>query len=227
MFHQVIPHGPAPDAGAKSSPDRTQILDPRDYWQTASSCPDWPRVSGTRRYDGPVGKVGAEQRLEAIGSYLNRGASTLHVPTSDERASEFARIFKHDGGTWYSLGINNLSPLGRLAEGEADLIVEACHIRGYLRKLEAQAVRDAEAKEQAKLSEARRTLENYRTTALAEIEEINSLAEAAARHEQRLADEQAAARTRMLRQHVGVLHSAAVGAAHTLGLSVPDAPDFL
>jgi hypothetical protein len=229
MLHQVIPQGPTPAAAAKSAPDRTQILDPKDYWPNVRECPDWPHLGQHQRYNGPCGKAGAEARLEAIGWHLNRAAATLHVPTADERTSDFARIFKRSGSfsNWYALGIIDLSPLGRLAEDEASMMVEACHIRGYLRKLDDAVLRDAEAAEQRKQAEARRTLERYRADTPDRIEEINSLAEAAARHQQRIDDEAAFRRRDMLIQSVGGGHSEAVKAAHSLGLGVPDAPQFL
>ena len=113
-----------------------------------------------------------------------------------------------------------------MAENDAMLMVEACHLRGYLRKLDDAAVRDAEAAEQRKLADARRTLERYRADVPARIAEIDSLAEAAARHQQRIDDERAVLRTQELRRHLRETHSAAVIAAHTLGLGVPDAPQF-
>lgn len=229
MLHQVIPQGPTPASAAKSSPDRTHILDPKDFWPNVRECPDWPHLGPNQRYDGPRGKAGAEARLETIGWHLNRGTTSLHVPSADERTSEFARIFKRTGsfGNWYSLGIIDLSPLGMMAENEAMLMVEACHIRGYLRKLEDAAVRDAEAAVQRKEAAARRTLERYRAETPATIAEIGALAEAAARHQQRIDDEAAARRWRMLTESVEGGHTEAVKAAHALGLSAPDAPQFL
>lgn len=229
MLHQVIPQGPTPTVAAKSAPDRTHILDPKDFWPNLRDCPDWPHLGANQRYDGPRGRAGAEARLENIGRHLNRSAPSLHVPSADERTSEFARTFKRSGSfsNWYSLGVIDLSPLGRMVEGDAMMMVEACHIRGYLRKLDDAVLRDAEAAEQRKQADARRTLERYRADTPERIEEINSLAEAAARHQQRIDDEAACRRRHMLIQCVGAGHSEAVAAAHSLGLGVPDAPQFL
>ena len=228
MLHQSIPRGPAPAVSAKSLPDRTCILDPKEFWPNERACPDWPALTANGCYDGQRGKAGAEARLAAIGQHLNRAAKSVHAPTSDERTAEFARTFRRSGTfyNWPSIGIFNLSPLGMLAENEAMLMVEACHIRGYLRKLEAAAKRDEDAAEQRKQAEARRTLEDYRATVPGLVDEIGSLAEAVARHRQREADEIAVSRDRMLRDQVDTLHSQAIRAAHTLGLGVPDAPQF-
>lgn len=224
MFQQHIPVGPAASAPT-SKIDRTRILDPNDYWRDPMACPDWPCLGPNQGFDGRRGKEGAEERLEAIGLYLNRGPGQLRVPTAAEREQEFAKTFRRHGSNWYSLGIHNLAPLGRMVEGEADLMAEACHLRGYLRKLEATAARDAEAKKRREESEARRTLEEYRAKAPDHIEQIRVLAPAVARHLQRLEDEKAVSLTRMHRDQVETLHSAAVRAAHTLGLGVPDAPE--
>ncbi|MBB4099784.1 hypothetical protein [Sphingomonas kyeonggiensis] len=227
MYQQHIPVGPDAGKAPTSKIDRTQLLDPAQYWPDATKCPDWPLLTGTMRYDGERGQRGAERRLETIGQYLNRAPGELRSPTAEEREEAFAKMFRRTGSNWHALGILNLSPLGMMVEAEAGLIVEACHLRGYLRKLQVAADHAVEAARRAKQAEARRTLEDYRATAPAEIEEFRSLAEAVARHQQRLDDERAFDRSRALRQHVETLHSAAVQAAHTLGLGVPDAPDFL
>ncbi|RDE06232.1 hypothetical protein [Sphingomonas aracearum] len=202
--------------------DRTLVLDPNTYWPDAMTCPDWPVVGPNQGYDGQRGKEGAENRLEAIGRYLNRGDGKLRRPTEEERADEFARTFRRLGPSF-----DALQPLGMMAEADATLMKEACHIRGYLRKLEAKAERDARAAVERKQAEARRVLDEYRTTVPGYVEEIESLAEAVARHNQRLEDEKAVRRTQMLRDHAETLHTAAVSAAHALGLSVPDAPAIL
>lgn len=222
MLDTLTARGSAKDAETRI--DRTRILDPKDFWPKATDCPDWPHLRPSQVYMGARGKAGAEARLEHIGTFLNRGTGTLCVPSDTERDGEFARTFRRSGGNWYHLGINNLSPLGRMVEDEASLIVEACHIRGYLRKLEAIADQQAEAAEQRKKAEARRTLEDYRAKAPGHVAEIKELAEAVARHRQREEDERAVGLDRMHRDQLDTLYSAAVSAAHTLGLSVPDAP---
>ena len=223
--HQAPVIGPNPTPTHKI--DRRLILDPKDFWPDALKCPDWPALGPNEVHPGRIGKLGAEQRLETIGLHLNRGDGELRVPTQDERDDVFARTFRrvpNNNPRWQRIGIRNLSPLGMMVESHAELMVEACHIRGYLRKLEAAEKRAVEQAEEHRKAEARRTLADYRAQATAEIAEIKSLAEAAARHCQRIEDERAFARSQMLRDHVETLHSAAVRAAHTLGLGVPDAP---
>ncbi|KQM13835.1 hypothetical protein [Novosphingobium sp. Leaf2] len=228
MFRETLPQGPTPAVPLKSSPDRTRILDEKRYWPDERACPNWPHLPGNMRYDGMTGKAGAEQRLSVIGQILNQAATSLHIPSSDEVIAEFSRVFRRSGTfyNWPAIGILDLSPLGMMAEKDAMLMVEACHIRGYLRKLEAAAKRDEESAKERKQSEARRALEEYRSTVPSYVEELSGLADAVARHQQRLDDEKAVQRTQMLRQHAETLHSSAVQAAHTLGLSVPEAPEF-
>lgn len=229
MYMQNIPMGPDKAPAPTAKPDRTNILDPKEFWPDILQCPDWPVVGITQSFDGQRGKAGAEARLETIGLHLNRGATSLRAPTADERLDEFARTFRRNGTNmrWYAIGINNLTALGMMAEADADLMVEACHLRAYIRKVEAVAIRDAERAADQRKSEARRALEEYRATVPGYVEEIASLADAVARHNQRIEDEKAERRTRYLRDHAQTLHSVAVQAAHTLGLGVPDAPQIL
>ena len=225
MATAFAPRGPHVDP--EFCIDRTHILDPAKIWRDIATCPDWPALRPSERYAGPRGKAGAEARLEAIGVALNRGPGKLKVPTADDRDAEFSRVFRRTGSTWHHLGIHELSPLGMLAENDATLIVEACHIRGFLMKLETREAEAVADKEQRRLSAARRTLENWRTISAARTAEIEELAEAAARHQQRIDDEAAYARRLDLVASLSGGHLEAVKAAHELGLSVPDAPSFV
>lgn len=219
-----IPVGPARTPAPTTKIDRTQILDPREYYRDPLACPDWPVVGPNQGYDGQRGRAGAEARLQAIGLYLNRGEGALRAPTDDEREQVFAATFRRSGSVWYYMGINNLSPLGMMVESDAQLMAEACHLRGYLRKLDVQEKAAAEDAEARRKNEARRTLDEYRRTVADQIAEIESLNEAVARHKQAMEDEAAVPRQYGLRQRLDANYRAAVNAAHTLGLGVPDAP---
>lgn len=215
------------DRAPETLPDRTRILDPKDYWPDPLKCPDWPQLRQGQVANGIVGKRGAEMQLEGMGQRLNRHGYKLRVPTAADRAQEIARMFRPSGGDWQHLGIANLSVLGIASREDANLIVEACHIRGYLRKLAAQEERAAEAADRQRLANARSTLDNYRAEAPARIENVKALSEAAARHQQRLDDEQAWHNLRGAKQNLDGFYSEAVRAAHELGLHVPDAPEIL
>lgn len=219
---------PGPDREPREATiDRTRIFDAADIWPDPLACPDWPYLPAGRRYDGAIGRRGAENRLETLGHLLNRGERRLRVPTADDCEAEIARIYRRDRpGAWLSIGFGNLSPRGLAVEGQAELLIEACLVRGYLRKLDAAEAKAAEDAKRRKEAEARRTLDKYRESLPGRLEEIASLEEAAERHRQRIADEKAASQQQALRQSLRGSYDAAVTAAHALGLSVPDAPDF-
>jgi len=216
--------------GASRAPetkiDRTMIFDPINVWPDALDCPDWPMLTATMRYEGPRGRYGAEARLESVAACLNRGDGRLTAPNDGDRDAVISRTFKRAGSKWAALGLRDLSPLGMMAEAEADLIVEACHLRGYLRKLDALEVKAAKDKERRELAQARYTLDSYGPEAAGELAEYAELAEAAARHEQRIADEAASRRARALRDHMIAVHGEAVSAARRLDEQPPAAPQF-
>ena len=225
MYQETIERGICRPSGTVV--DRTMTFDPAEVWPDALACPDWPFLVGTMRYEGPRGRYGAEARLEAVAAFLNRGEGRLTAPTGTEREAVIAGTFKRSGGHWAAIGLHNLSPLGRMVEGEAELIVEACHLRGYLRKLDALEAQAAEVKERRELAQARHTLESYDPEVAGELAEFKELANAAARHEQRVTDEIAYRRRHALREHVTVIHSAAASAASRLGVEPPPAPLFV
>lgn len=223
MYQQFIPQGPTPQPDPVVI-DRTRILDETEYWPNPLACPDWPFLTGAMGYDGPRGRQAAQSRLETIGRYLNRGARQLKVPSPAEREDALISTFKRQNGKWHALGITGLTPLGMMAEQDAELIVEACHLRGYLRKLDAIAEQEVKEEEERRTREARHRLAEFRRVVPAEVEKLNGLKEAAARHQQRLDDEKAFNQVHGLRQHIDALHADAVGAAHRLGLSAPASP---
>src|SRR3546814_11144061 len=87
------------------------------------------------------------------------------------------------------LGLRNLSALDRTTESQAQLIVDAAHVRGYLRKLDAEEARAAEAKDRNERAKAETTLDRWLTSVAEGGKELASLADAAARHKQRIEDE--------------------------------------
>ena len=213
--------------------DRTMILDPAELWPDPLDCPDWPYETGTRRYEGLRGRVGAEARLDMLARHLNRGASqdrngglVLRAPTKAERDAMFARTFRREGARWYDLGLIDLAPADRVVEADAGVIVDAAHVRGYLRKLDALEAKAAEDKERREREQAQRAVDGYATALANGRTEIASLAEAVARHEQRIADERAFARAHSLKQTLSMGHFDAVQAARKLGIEPPPAPKF-
>lgn len=205
--------------------DRTQILDIEKLWPTPSDCPDWPFEMGTRRHEGRRGRAGAVEQLERFNIILNRSGE-VHPPSDHEREAAFNRVFIAKGHMFQHLGLRNLSALDRTTEDQARLIVDAAHVRGYLRKLdhlETKAKVDAEA---AKIAKARRDLESFDRHVERKRAELAERAEAVARHRQRIEDEKAFLHCRDIRANIGLAHHDAVQAAAVLGVPAPERPNF-
>ena len=222
---QALP--PAHSGNKPDVIDRTMTLDPAALWPNPLDCPDWPLEHGTRRYEGPRGRQGAEMRLEQLRQHLNRGSGKLRAPTADERRTLHAKFFRPEGSEWGQLGISGLSVRDRTGERDARVIVDAAHVRGYLRKLDAQEAQAAEAKEQSELDHAKRTLDGFNQALAAGRAELTQLAEAEARHKQRIEDERAFARCREIRINLQHSHFPAVQAAARLGVESPPVPQFI
>lgn len=224
MFQSVIRQGP--DRAAETIVDRTLILDPAALWPDPLSCPDWPVEIGGRRYEGLRGRKGAKARLEMLSQHLNRGAGKVRPPSKDEREELSAKMFLQSGTEWHHLGIRGLSSRDRTVERDAHVIVDAVHVRGYLRKLDAQEKAQAEADERQKIAQARRRLDGYNQSVTDGRAELTALAEAEARHRQRIEDEQAFNRCHAIRQNLRHGHYDATQAAAKLGVEAPPMPTF-
>lgn len=224
---------PIPPAHSQRSPDvidQTMTLDPAALWPNPLDCPDWPMEYGTRRYEGPRGRQGAEMRLEQLKQHLNRGSGKLRAPTEDERKALFAKYFGVSGNPppeWHSLGLAKLKPRDRTVERDARVIVDVAHVRGYLRKLDAMEARAAEGEEARKTEDARAKLDSFNRMVEKGRAELTELAEAEARHKQRIEDERAFRRCNDIRQNVRFAHHGACMAAGTLGVEGPPMPQFV
>ncbi|MEL7719022.1 hypothetical protein AAG598_03170 [Citromicrobium bathyomarinum] len=210
--------------------DRTMVLDPADLWPDIEHCPDWPIVSAQnlQHMQLVTGKVSAEARLDTIGRLLNRNARQLRAPTQTEREAEFDRVFDRGKAPlprWRGLGLW-FGPRKLLTEEDASLIVEAAHLRAYLRKLSTQQVKRAEEAERLEAERAQRTLDGYADHQRRDLAELSNLSEAAARHEQRIADERAFRRVAEIRQSLSRGHDEAAQAARKLGVEPPEAPQL-
>lgn len=217
------------DHAPETVPDLSQIIDVETLWPNPLDCPDWPHEVNNgysnRRYEGARGKAGAEQRLYQLSYHINRGAK-VHAPSAAERETGVATVFKRGGSAYGLLGIPNLAPLGRTVENLADQIADATHVRGYLRKLAALEVKAADDEKRRKLSDARQRLDAYNTAVLNGLAELADLAEAEARHKQRIEDEKAFHRCVNTRRSLQMGHWEAAQAAATLGVDSPECPTF-
>lgn len=206
--------------------DRTQVLDVTKLWPNPLDCPDWPVEVGTRRYEGRRGRAGAEDQLERLGQILNR-ARHIHSPGEDEREAAFNRVFIAKGSMFQHLGLHNLSALDRTTEDQARLIVDAAHVRGYLRRLDAEEDRAAEARKRNELAAAESTFDKWSASVAAAEKELAELADAVARHRQRVEDEKAFHRSREIRHNIRHSHFPAAQAAAHLGKPAPEMPAFV
>lgn len=210
--------------------DRTLILDPTSLWTDPLDCPDWPIVDplSMQHMTLVTGKAAAEARLTEIALRMNNGSRNLRRPTADECHAEFDRVFdpgKSPMPRWHALGLS-FGPRKLLTENEAELIVEAAHLRGYLRKLDAKAKSDAVAKAQAAIERDQRKLSGYVQHLEDSAGELARLHEGAARHRQRIEDERAFRRLNDLQAGLRGAFREACSAAQRLEVDMPAAPVF-
>lgn len=113
---------------------------------------------------------------------------------------------------------NKATARSRITNGSA--------MRGYLRKLAALEVKAAEDQKLRELDDARQRLDGYNRSVEAGRAELVELAEAEARHKQRIEDEKAFHRCNALRQNLRVSHFDVSQAAAKLGVEAPAMPQF-
>lgn len=212
--------------------DRTMTLDPAKLWPDALACPDWPVLNAVQVQHGQLitGRASAEQRLNTLAVKLNGGNyRNLRAPTPDEREAMQAETFKAgtpDNPRWDALGLGDLKPSQPTYRNLAELMVEAAHIRGYLRKLDAQEMKAAADRDRRGREQDQARVDSYAKQVERDTTELAELAEAVKRHEQRLADERAFRRASDLKNALIVGHSNAAQAAVRLGIEAPARPDF-
>ncbi|WP_333830597.1 hypothetical protein [Pararhodobacter sp.] len=214
------------------APDLTLTRDPATIWPDAMACPDFPLQSRGAAHKDAWSRKDAEARLRTVSGVLN-GGGPLRAPTEEERADAMERYFQPRNPAVRSIrdekfdarGFTGLMPA--TGSGNGDLIAEAVHLRGYLRKLAAQEERAATDQQDRAESNARSTLDNYRDSIAAKKAEAEALAEGAARYRQWLDDRAAFERLRLMPHDLERLRSGVVSAALELGEAAPPAPDWI
>lgn len=211
-------------------PDLTRIKDPAEIWPDPLDCPDWPLSSGSAIRDGAMTREHAAARLAAVETQLNPDGAELRKPNEADvehvMTAHFRALNPGEGGgssqRAAALGFEGWRPI----TVAGNRILEAIHLRGFLRKMDAAAeaeVADAAATE----AEAhRRKLARYETERQSGLAELEALAEAEARHLQHLADKAAWARSEDIRRALRIKHSTARKAAWALGEPEPSLPDL-
>lgn len=211
--------------------DLTLIIDPAQQWPDPESCPDWPLMDElSARMNSIGGPQDAQSRLATLERSLNRApdARDFKMPTQAEKKSALDEHFAPSQGAsgnwrWDRLGFAHLIPRRRTSN-VADMIVEAAHIRGYLRKLEKRADREQAARAASKRAALERDVESYQPDLERLQGELDGISEAAQRHWQRLEDERAFHRANDLRRAIKDTHSRAAASAAELGIEIPPAP---
>lgn len=213
--------------------DLTEVLDPAELYGDRP-CPPWPYVPPGYPHHIASGRQAAEAALEKLRALLHPSGGDLRQPTSKERESLKASFFapmvpQHfedpDEAAWkHRHGVSGLTPRHR-GDRRTDAIVEAAHIRAYLRQLETEEARSAERQAASETARARLTLDQSVEQARTLAAEYEALKEAEARHLQHCADERAFYRANEIkRQQMPGLASAIRAAANKLGESVPEMP---
>ena len=205
-------------------PDLTRVFDPAVLWPDPSTCPDWPcdHPELGRPTRGYGSMQDAEAALEILFRNVNQGGS-LREPTKEDAAwcrKEYFQPGNAINFRWPLLGFGDLRPSPGHGS-TAELIVEATHIRGYIRKLEAKAQRQTEADEQYRRSRLQRKIDHHKQNEPRLLRELRELEKAERRYFQRVEDEKAAARCLEIRDQLTAGHRDAVSAASALGVDAP------
>ncbi|WP_442577763.1 hypothetical protein ACSBOB_19600 [Mesorhizobium sp. ASY16-5R] len=206
--------------------DLTLIFDPAILWPDPEACPEWPLFENerSRTMNGGQGREHAEKRLASIDVALRRN-KPARAPSNAEALAAQKRYFQTGNppdGRWRVLGFGNLKP-ANVTSDDADAIVQATHIRGWLRKLDARQAAAAQAEADRKRRDLQRKIDFHADNAEGRKAELASLAEAEARHLQRIEDEKAFFRAFELRRMLQDGHAEAVRAATQLGVEPPAA----
>lgn len=185
---------------AEPKPDLTLLRDPAALWPDPEDCPD-PGENYTREW--------TEVQLQRASAILN-GPGPLRAPTDDERGGAEEWLERRDPG------------------GRKRFMVErARHLRGHLRKLDAQAEAREKHAEQRKEQRAAKVGAQFEEHLERLYVEKDDLIAGAERYRQHLADKEAYGRVRFMRDEISQAHSAAVSAAREAGVEAPALPGWV
>lgn len=211
--------------------DLTLVLEPAELWADPSAVPPWPYVPPGYPLHVPNTRQAAEAALQALREALNPAGAPLRDPSEAERASLKERLFAPvvpqpfddpDEAAWkLRHGISGLRPRAP-HDKRPEQVIEAAHIRAYLRNLDEAERTAKERAENSKTTRARHTLDQSVAVHAERVAELAGLREAADRHRQRVEDERAFYRVNEIRRNeLPGLESQARQAANTLGEPTP------
>jgi hypothetical protein len=210
-----------------TTPDLTRLFAPEDLWPDPSDCPEWPVYPDAfnASMNGPRTRQDAESRLYSLSRQLH-GNETPRDPTPAEKQTAHERFFAEPTpGNWknwqfQALGLT-FRPANHSVEAQARAAVEAAHVRGWLRKLDAAAELESKRKRDAEQARLQSKVKSWPEREAATAAELERLQEGEKRHLQRIADEKAYYRARDLRAYLEGGRREAVQAAQSLGIDLP------
>lgn len=217
----------------KPVPDLTLTLDPAEFFGAdLSRCPDWPVIHPLNPAPLMLRPEDAEKRIEAIRAALHPGNVPLREPSAAERQALRERYFSEPVPLPYEIsaeaawrtrhGMAGLRPRDPSQERRLDLIVEACHIWGFIEKRRLTAEKAVVAKKASDQSQAEKALERAVAGHAEHVAELGRIAEAAERHRQAREDERAFIRAAEITRNVlPSFEAVARDAAKTLGIEPP------
>lgn len=213
------------------APDLTLGFDPAAIWPDPMDCPRYPFFELSRPL---ASRAAIHDRLVQLVVTVNGYAAEYAAPDPDAVAGFVAAHFKAkpprltDTTTRYCDAMGppfaGMVPDEKMAR-RAMAFIEAIHLRGWVRKLDAL---DAKAKAEAATKaegQARARLDEWRREVAELTAAIVDRSEAEARHRRRVADEKAARANAAARYTLRMHHAQAMDAARVLGIDPPELPE--
>ena len=210
--------------------DLSLIRPPESIWAEPEDCPDYP-LAVLNEKPLRASREDAEGRLAWLLGEMHPLGAILRPPTPDEAEAALAEHFKPTEKGESSGVIRRFERLGfpglrHKIDSRGVQIVEAVHVRGYLRKLD----KEAEARVVDDAAEARRphqrVVESYLRSHATDSDALLSLAEGYGRHAQWLLDKRAFEQAVDLRASIGRRRVEAERAARAIGETLPPLQDF-
>lgn len=208
--------------------DLSRIIDPATVWPNPMDCPDYPLNGQVSFGISGMDRADVEFRLSKRLEELHGEGAALRDPSPEEKAAAAAEHLTNpqgEGPPFYMMvrGSGPYSSYSNTKAGTA--IVECIHLRGYLRKLDAQAAAKENRAADQKREEHQRTLDGYVDAAKQAEPDLTALSEGFSRYEAWLADKRAWERAVDIRTNLEYRHNSACIAASALDLPAPPFPD--
>ena len=212
------------------APDLTMGFDPAAIWPDPMDCPRYPFFELSKAM---TSREALRERLVQLVVSVNGYALEYAAPDPDAVAGFVADHFKPKPPRLTDTTTRYCDAMGAPFAGNvpdqhkaqrAMALIEAVHLRGWLRKLDAL---DAQAKAEAQTKaerQAQARLDEWQREVVELTAAIADRAEAEARHRQRIADEKAAKANTAARYTLKMHHAQATEAARVLGIDPPELP---